>query len=483
LGIGTRNPSTPIHIAATAAVSPSLRLQTTDSTTNGSIQWSNSANSILALIGSNGNVGDGNGNLEFMTGGLTTRMLIASNGNVMIGTTTDSGYKLDVNGTFRSVGDGIIKNAFIGEVPTYGAANAQFSHTSRAVAGEYSFLSANDGETFINSKAGFNIRFRVNNADQMIINSSGNVGIGTTTPEQKFHVQGNGLMATFQNSSTAADGYTQLEFKAGNRLGYIWLGNQNTSSWAGAGGLNIYTADGNMDLWTGASQRIRIMNAGNVIIGSTTDAGFKLDVHGEILGRDDIRILNTYALILNGSDANWRIGRNTITDSGWLTGNTTQIVVSNASSGQGFQVVNSGGTALFEIEGISGYTRISISLGVGVNPSGTTGRIDASNDIVAYSTSDRRLKENITPIPFALDKVKALTGVMFDWKEETKEAHGHSGRDTGIIAQEVQEVMPTAVRTNDTGYLAVRYEKLIGLLIEANKELANRVEHLESKLK
>jgi hypothetical protein len=137
--------------------------------------------------------------------------------------------------------------------------------------------------------------------------------------------------------------------------------------------------------------------------------------------------------------------------------------------------VNSGGTALFEVEGISGYTRISVSLGVGVDPSGTTGRIDASNDIVAYSTSDRRLKENITPIPFALDKVKALTGVMFDWKEKTKEAHGHSGRDTGIIAQEVQAVMPTAVRTNDTGYLAVRYEKLIGLLIEANKELADQV--------
>jgi hypothetical protein len=224
--------------------------------------------------------------------------------------------------------------------------------------------------------------------------------------------------------------------------------------------------------------------SGNVTIGTTTtDAGFKLDVYGEILGRDDIRILNTYALVLNGTDNNWRIGRNTITDTGWLTGNTTQIVVSNASSGQGFQVVNSGGTALFEVEGISGYTRISISLGVGVNPSGTTGRIDASNDIVAFSTSDRRLKENITPIANALDKVKALTGVEFNWKAEHKEAHGHEGHDTGVIAQEVQEVMPTAVRTNDTGYLAVRYEKLIGLLIEANKELANRVEHLESKLK
>jgi hypothetical protein len=156
---------------------------------------------------------------------------------------------------------------------------------------------------------------------------------------------------------------------------------------------------------------------------------------------------------------------------------------SAGSTGQGFQVVNSNGTALFEIDGVAGASRFTNALGVGVNPSGTAGRIDASNDIVAYSSSDLRLKENIKPIENALDKVKALTGVEFDWKAEHKEAHGYEGHDTGIIAQEVQEVMPTAVRVNDTGYLAVRYEKLIGLLVEANKELAARVEELEKKLK
>jgi hypothetical protein len=123
-----------------------------------------------------------------------------------------------------------------------------------------------------------------------------------------------------------------------------------------------------------------------------------------------------------------------------------------------------------------------VALGVNIAPSATAGRIDASNDIVAYSSSDERLKDNITPIENALDKVKSLTGVEFDWKPEHKGAHGHEGHDTGIIAQQVLGVMPSAVRTNDTGYLAVRYEKLIGLLIEANKELAARVEELEKKL-
>jgi hypothetical protein len=122
------------------------------------------------------------------------------------------------------------------------------------------------------------------------------------------------------------------------------------------------------------------------------------------------------------------------------------------------------------------------ALGVNVAASATAGRIDASNDIVAYSSSDERLKHNITPIENALDKVKSLTGVEFDWKPEYKHAHGYEGHDTGIIAQQVQEVIPSAVRTNDTGFLAVRYEKLIGLLVEGMKEQQAQIEELKAKL-
>ena len=122
------------------------------------------------------------------------------------------------------------------------------------------------------------------------------------------------------------------------------------------------------------------------------------------------------------------------------------------------------------------------ALGVNVAASATAGRIDASNDIVAYSSSDERLKQNITPIENALDKVKSLTGVEFDWKPEYKHAHGYEGHDTGIIAQQVQKVIPSAVRTNDTGFLAVRYEKLIGLLVEGMKEQQAQIEELKAKL-
>lgn len=120
-------------------------------------------------------------------------------------------------------------------------------------------------------------------SNTLFVDSTNNrVGIGTPSPEQQFHLQGSNLMATFQNSNTAANQYTQLEFVAGSRSAYIWLGNQNSTSWAGDGGLNIYTTTGNMDLWTAASQRMRITSGGNVLIGTTTDSGEKLVVNGTI---------------------------------------------------------------------------------------------------------------------------------------------------------------------------------------------------------
>jgi len=123
------------------------------------------------------------------------------------------------------------------------------------------------------------------------------------------------------------------------------------------------------------------------------------------------------------------------------------------------------------------------ALGVNVTPSNTAGRIDASNDIVAYSTSDKRLKENIKPIENALEKVKSLTGVEFDWIEETKDVHGYEGHDVGVIAQEVQAVLPEAIRTNESGYLSVRYEKIIGLLVEAMKEQQKEIDELKKLIK
>jgi hypothetical protein len=110
------------------------------------------------------------------------------------------------------------------------------------------------------------------------------------------------------------------------------------------------------------------------------------------------------------------------------------------------------------------------SLGIGMAATGTSGRIDAANDIVAFSTSDIRLKENIVPIPNALDKISKISGNTYDWRVELKDVHGYEGNDVGVIAQEVEAVLPQLVQDRDNGYKAVKYDKLIALLIEGIKE-------------
>lgn len=126
------------------------------------------------------------------------------------------------------------------------------------------------------------------------------------------------------------------------------------------------------------------------------------------------------------------------------------------------------------------------ALGVNVNASTTDGRIDASNDIVAYSTSDKRLKENVKPIENALDKVSKIGGYEFDWKElseeEVKTIHGNEGHDVGVIAQEIEKVLPEVVTERDSGYKAVKYEKIVPLLIESIKELKAEIEELKGRL-
>ena len=128
------------------------------------------------------------------------------------------------------------------------------------------------------------------------------------------------------------------------------------------------------------------------------------------------------------------------------------------------------------------HVKVDQSIGINVTPSATNGRLDASNDVVAYSSSDKRFKENLIRIPGSLDKVMKLSGYEFDWIPD-EENHGYEGHDVGIIAQEVEKVLPEVVTTRDSGYKAVKYEKMIPLLIESIKEQQEQIEELKQKVK
>ena len=118
------------------------------------------------------------------------------------------------------------------------------------------------------------------------------------------------------------------------------------------------------------------------------------------------------------------------------------------------------------------------SLGIGMAASGTAGRIDASGDIVAFSTTDKNFKENITPIENPIEKIRMISGNTYDWKVDMKEFHGFEGNDVGVIAQEIEAVLPQLVTTRETGYKAVKYDKLVALLIEGMKAQQNQIDNL-----
>lgn len=104
--------------------------------------------------------------------------------------------------------------------------------------------------------------------------------------------------------------------------------------------------------------------------------------------------------------------------------------------------------------------------------------INASGDITAFFSSDERLKDNITPIGSAIDKLNTIGGYEFDWNNSSE----HSGHDVGVIAQEIEKVLPEVVVTRGNGYKAVRYEKIVALLIQAIKEQQSQIDDLKSRL-
>jgi hypothetical protein len=120
-----------------------------------------------------------------------------------------------------------------------------------------------------------------------------------------------------------------------------------------------------------------------------------------------------------------------------------------------------------------------LSLGINTAPSGVAGAILATNDVVAFASSDERLKENLEPIGSAVEKVEQLTGYTYNWiPMEGVHVYGDM-KDVGVIAQEVEKVLPELVSDRENGYKAVKYEKLTAVLIQAVKELSERVKTLE----
>lgn len=142
-----------------------------------------------------------------------------------------------------------------------------------------------------------------------------------------------------------------------------------------------------------------------------------------------------------------------------------------------FNVVRQYGNAGIQFKNSSDANSLFIAnngrVGIGtVSPSQT---LDVQGNIEAnayYHDSDIRLKKNIKIIENPIEKIKELEGVEFDWKQTNKST-------IGLIAQDVEKVLPQIVNTNEEGFKSVEYSNLVALLIEVVKEQQKQIEELQ----
>jgi hypothetical protein len=166
-----------------------------------------------------------------------------------------------------------------------------------------------------------------------------------------------------------------------------------------------------------------------------------------------------------------------VTNGNFIVGDGTNFVTESGATARNSLSLGTGNDVQFD------------SFGVGTAASGTTGEIRATNDVTAFYSSDVALKENITNIPDPIESLKKLNGVLFDWKKEYIDQRGGEDgyfvrkKDVGVIAQEVEKVLPEAVAQRPDGIKAVKYDRLTCLLIEAVKVLSDKVEKLTKENK
>lgn len=131
------------------------------------------------------------------------------------------------------------------------------------------------------------------------------------------------------------------------------------------------------------------------------------------------------------------------------------------------------------LNGASDFIYSGSKVGINTTVAGLTYNLEVSGSIRAsaavLSNSDVRLKDNIYPIDNALSRVSQIEGVYFDWKTG-------GDRQVGVIAQQVEKVLPEVVSEDNNSYLSVDYSKIVPLLIEAINEQSNNIKDLEDRI-
>ena len=214
------------------------------------------------------------------------------------------------------------------------------------------------------------------------------------------------------------------------------------------------------------------------IDGGIYDSSNQIGIGGSVLISTGVGIAWTTS---TGGGSQGIQGRQGLQGLQGTTGTGTQGIqgtqgISGGGGGGSITANAPGGTAyypLFTNQTAAGsLTNINISTSK-LTYNDSTGTLSAT---VFTSLSDETQKENIRPIENAIEMVSQMNGVYYDWIDR------HNTGSVGVIAQEIEKILPEVVSTNDRGLKTVSYGNLVGVLIEAIKEQQVRIEELERKL-
>jgi hypothetical protein len=450
------------------------------------------------------------------------RFVVTKSGNVGIGTSSPS---TTFNVGHESHGIGI---SYLGSSALPAIAGL-FTDTSSGQQGYGSLLVKSRSDY-----AGYSINFYTaasNNTplERMRINSTGNVGIGTTSPSWL-------LVVNKDTNATASGQYPAISVNNPNASGYTAYYFHSGST--NKGGIEYSNSTNDFMLFANGAERIRIVSNGSVLIGTTTDSGQKFQVNGN--GRfnnnaagaaslstsnsnssDDAAISNLnfdgnrLRLGVLASDSSYGcIGTNggstglafvthngtswgermRLLSGGYVYINTTSNPLANATPQLG--IIAGNGTDAISIKhtvdgnnslniwqtGTSTHSAIAFYKG---NSQNIQGVISVSTSATSYtSSSDYRLKTNIVPIENGINRLMQLKPSKFNWIESGEESEG-------FIAHELQEIFPYAVigekddvytSTGNIKPQSVDYGRITPLLVKAIQELKVELEIAKTEI-
>ena len=322
--------------------------------------------------------------------------------------------------------------------------------------------------------------------ERMRITSAGNVGVGTAAPQNKMHIAtgdasndayrtGTDTPLIIESASTGC--YVQMVADANYPMGII----MGTAADTARGGC-IYDEDaGGLFVKSGGYERLYVATDGKVGIATSAP---ERSLHTK--GAAEVQ-----ALFENPSTTASQFAYIDIESNAASAGES----IIRFKTPDGTSYINSKGSA----------TTMTFSSGnVGIantapaNKLWVQGGISATGDITS-SASDERLKENRNPISNAVEKVLKLKGITYDWIDNISEVTGtewnHTEKQAGLIAQDVQKVLPEAVSiapfdkdgegksVSGKDYLTIDYARVVPLLVNAIKEQQEQIDVLKEALK